>query len=80
MLRPPVCSCSIPGECETSEDNVLEVGNVKNDKDDNFLSVRLCDLEQANMLFQILSSITKEEDCAQASTGMPSFYGYTVLL
>ena len=37
MLRPPVCSCSIPGECETSEDNVLEVGNVKNDKDDNLL-------------------------------------------
>ena len=29
MLRPPVCSCSIPGECETSEDNVLEVGNVR---------------------------------------------------
>ena len=38
MLRPPVCSCSIPGECETSEDNVLEVGNVKNDKDDILLS------------------------------------------
>ena len=38
MLRPPVCSCSIPGECETSEDNVLEVVNVKNDKDDNLLS------------------------------------------
>ena len=50
MLRPPVCPCSIPGECETSEDNVLEVGNVENDKDDNFSSVRLCDLEQANVL------------------------------
>ena len=30
------------------------------------LIVRLCDLDQANVLFQILSSITKEEDCAQA--------------
>ena len=28
MLRPPVCSCSVPGECETSEDNVLEVWNL----------------------------------------------------
>ena len=25
-LRPPVCHCSIPGECETTEDNVVEVG------------------------------------------------------
>ena len=25
LFRPPVCSCSIPGECETTEDNVLEV-------------------------------------------------------
>merc|ERR1712223_2056049 len=22
---PPVCHCSVPGECETSEDNVIEV-------------------------------------------------------
>ena len=25
MFRPPVCSCSVPGECETTKDNVLEV-------------------------------------------------------
>ena len=79
MLRPPVCSCSTPGECETSEDNVLEVGNVKNDKDDNLLSVRLCDLEQANLLFQILSSITKEEDCAQACGEFNLCTNYTFL-
>ena len=79
MLRPPVCSCSIPGECETSEDNVLEVGNVKNDKDDNFSSVRLYDLEQANVLFQILISITKEEDCAQACGEFNLCTNYTFL-
>ena len=28
MFRPPVCSCSVPGECETTEDNVLEVWNL----------------------------------------------------
>ena len=43
------------------------------------LIVRLCDLDQANVLFQILSSITKEEDCAQACEEFNLCTNYTFL-
>ena len=38
-----------------------------------------CDLDQANVLFQILSSITKEEDCAQACEEFNLCTNYTFL-
>ena len=28
LFRPPICSCSIAGQCETTEDNILEVSTV----------------------------------------------------
>ena len=28
LFRPPICSCSIAGQCETTEDKILEVSTV----------------------------------------------------
>ena len=104
MFRPPVCSCSVPGECETTEDNVLEVWNltinvmlffVNGDhmsewqppemaiqtyqSGDDLLLVSWYNLEDAKLLFQILSSIINEDDCRLACEDFNLCTNYTFL-
>ena len=102
MFRPPVCSCSIPGVCETTEGNVLEVWNLTINimlcagdhmsewqsikmaiqtyqSRGDLLSVSWCDLEEAKILFQILSSIKKKNECRLACEDFNLCTNYTFL-
>ena len=74
-FRPPVCHCSIHGECETTEGNVVEVGILlQMSQKQSWIRVKIL---ATNIVFQLLAGLLDEDQCAQACLDFQLCSNYT---